>query len=188
MVEARRTFRYLGGTALVAVLAACGGGSSPTAPSAPAPTPAPTPTPPVAVYQAKGLPLEVGYTGLVNFTTTRTGTLEAAVDWANAANDLDVLMTRGVCSFEQLEAQQCTVLTYSISPSAKPEKIRTEGATAGEYTLFIENSGPDDETVAIEVMLTPTTAGAAPPSASSRGVRAMPLGKKRPVRGRVELR
>jgi hypothetical protein len=182
----KRAAASASGATLALFLGACGGGGGggPTSPTA---TPVPTPTPPVVVYSAKSLPLEVGYTGLVDFTTNRTGTLEASVDWVSAANDLDVLLTRGACSFEQLEAEQCTILAYSVSTSAKPERIRTDGATAGTYTLFVENSGPDDESVSLEVMLTPTTAGAARPAASSRGVPAMPLWQKRPVRGRVEL-
>jgi hypothetical protein len=122
------------------------------------------------------------------FTTTRTGNLEATVDWTFPANDIDVLLTRGDCSFEQAEAGQCTVLVFSLSTTAKPEKIRTDGAAAGAYTLFVENSGPGDESVSFQVVLTPTTAAALPPSASSRAEQAMPLGHKRPPQGHVELR
>lgn len=177
----------LGGV-LVVSLAACGGGGGggPTTPTA---TPVPTPTPPAVVSQGNGFPLQAGFTGRVPFTTTRTGNLEATVDWTFAANDLDVLMTRGDCSFEQAEAGQCTVLVFSLSTTAKPEKIRTDNAAPGAYTLFVENTGPGDESVSFQVVLTPTTAaGAVPPSASSRGELAMPLGQKRPPRGRVELR
>jgi hypothetical protein len=110
------------------------------------------------------------------------------VDWTFAANDLDVLMTRGDCSFEQAEALQCTVLVFSLSTTAKPERIRVENAAAGAYTLFVENTGPGDESVSFQVVLTPTTASALPPSASSRAAQAMPLGQKRPLRGHVELR
>jgi hypothetical protein len=42
--------------------------------------------------------------------------------------------------------------------------------------------------VSFQVVLTPTTASALPPSASSRGEQAVPLGQERPSRGHVELR
>jgi hypothetical protein len=85
-------------------------------------------------------------------------------------------------------SQQCTVLVFSVSTTAKPERIRTGNAAAGTYTLFIENTGPGDESLSFQVVLTPSAAGAAPPSASSRGGRAVPLGQKRPSRGAVDLR
>jgi hypothetical protein len=139
------------------------------------------------VASGNGFPLEAEFTGRVPFTTARTGNLEATVDWTFAANDIDVLMTRGDCSFEQAEAGQCTVLVFSLSTTAKPERIRVESAAAGAYTLFVENTGPGDESVSFQVVLTPTTAAGLPPSASSRTEQAMPLGQKRPSRGHVEL-
>lgn len=188
MSDRMRVFASVLGAAIALSLGACGGGGGGGGPTTPTSTPVPTPTPPSVVSQGNGFPLEAGFVGLVNFTTTRTGTLEATVDWTFAANDLDVLITRGNCDFDQLIAQQCTILTFSDSASAKPEKIRTDNAAAGTYTLFVENIGPGDESVSFQVVLTPTTASALPPSASRRGVQAMPLGQKQPVRGYVTLR
>ena len=85
-------------------------------------------------------------------------------------------------------ANQCAILVFSVSTTAKPEKLRSDSAAAGAYTLFVENTGPGDESVSFQVVLTPTTASALPPSASSRGGQAMPFGQKRPSRGQVELR
>jgi hypothetical protein len=187
MSETVRALGRLAGGVLVLSLAACGGGGGggPTTPTA---TPVPTPTPPAVVSQGAGLPLAAGYAGLVNVTTARTGTLDVTVDWTYPANDVDVLLTRGACTFDQLIALQCTILAFSDSTTAKPEKIHAESAAAGTYSLFVENTGPGDESVSFQVVLTPTTAAAAPPSASSRGVSAMPLGHKRALRGVVELR
>ena len=183
MLRGGRLSSCLAGTALAASLAACGGSSSPTAPT---PTPVPTPPPPQVVAQGSDT-LEAEFTGRLPFTTTRAGNVEATVDWTYATNDVDVALVQGDCSFEQAVAQQCTVLAISVSTTAKPEKITASNAAAGTYTLFIENTGPGDESVAFQVVLTPTTA-AAPPSASGRAVQVMPLGQKRPVRGHVELR
>jgi hypothetical protein len=132
--------------------------------------------------------LDAGFVGRLPFTTTRAGTIEATVDWTFATNDVDLALVRGDCSFDQFVSQQCTVLVFSVSTTAKPERIRTENAAAGTYTLFIENTGPGDESLSFQVVLTPSAAGAAPPSASSRGGRAVPLGQKRPSRGAVDLR
>ncbi len=176
------------GGALALSLAACGGGGGGGGPTTPAATPVPTPTPPVLVTSGNGFSLEAEFTGRVPFTTTRTGNLEATVDWTFAANDVDVLLTRGDCSFDQLIANQCTILVFSVSTTAKPEKIRSDSAATGAYTLFVENTGPGDESVSFQVVLTPTTASATPPSASGREEQAMPLGQKRPSQGHVELR
>jgi hypothetical protein len=187
MSETVRALGRLAGGVLVLSLAACGGGGG-SGPTTPIATPVPTPTPPVVVSQGTGSPLAAGYVGSVDVTTTRTGTLDVTVDWTDPANDLDVLLTRGACTFDQLAAYQCTILAYSDSTTAKPEKMHAENAAAGTYSLFVDNVGPGDESVSFQVVLTPTTAAAAPPSASSRGAQAMPLGHKRALRGVVELR
>jgi hypothetical protein len=187
MSRGRRLCAYLSGAALAASLAACGGGGGGGGPTTPTATPVPTPTPPVVVASGGGQ-VPGADLGRVAFTTTRTGNLEVTVDWTFATNDVDVALVRGDCSFDQFLGQQCTILAFSLSETAKPERIRSDNAAAGTYTLFIENVGPGAESVSFQVVLTPTTASAAPPSASSRGVQAMPLGQKRPLQGSVELR
>jgi hypothetical protein len=144
----------------------------------------------VVVAQGTGLSLEAETIGWTTFTTTRAGALDVTVDWTYATNDVDVLITKGTCNADQLEADQCSVLTYSTSTTAKPEKARAESADAGTYTLFIENSGDRDDAVSYQVVLTPRATGDAGPQASSRGAAtgANPLGRKSPIRGRVELR
>jgi hypothetical protein len=72
---------------------------------------------------------------------------------------VDVALVRGDCSSEQFVAQQCPILAFSVSTTAKPEIIRTDGAAAGTYTLFVENTGPTDESVSYQVVLTPSATG-----------------------------
>jgi len=130
--------------------------------------------------------LKANQVGRLPFTTSRTGALDATVDWSSATNDVDVALVRGDCSFEQFTAQQCTVLAFSVSLTAKPEKVRVDNAAAGSYTLFIENTGPGDERLGYQVVLTPSATGATPPSASS--LKAAPsLGQKRTLHGVVHL-
>jgi hypothetical protein len=103
--------------------------------------------------------LEAGFVGLLPFSTGLSGSLEVVVDWTFATNDVDVALVRGNCSFEQFEAQQCPVLAFSLSTTAKPERIRADGAAAGAYTLFVENTGPDDESLSYQIILTSTGTG-----------------------------
>jgi hypothetical protein len=171
--------------ALVLALAGCGGGGTVTPPTT---LPPPTPPPPQVVAQGNGFPLEAETIGFVTFTTTLPGALEATVDWTFAANDVDVLIARAPCSFEQLVADQCTVLAFATSETTKPEKARAEGTTPGSYVLFVVNFGPGDESVSFQVVLTPSAAAGGPPTASGRGAPAGPFALKRPLRGLVELR
>jgi hypothetical protein len=166
MFERRRAFLYLGAVALAASLVACGGdnGVPPTAPSTPAPPP-----PPVVVSGATGLALEADVLARVVFEATRSGTLDATVDWTFPENDLDVGILGGNCSFEQFLGNQCPIVAISASTTAKPERI-SGAVNAGTYTLFIENTGPGDETISYQVVLTPNaSASASGRSGSSAG-------------------
>ncbi len=180
MSGGRRLCSYLVWAAVTASLAACGSST----PSQPTPTPTPAPTP--QVLAQGGDTLKANEVGLLPITTARTGALEVTVDWTFAANDIDVALARGSCSFDQFVAQQCTVAAISASTTAKPEKIRADNAAAGTYTLFIENTGPGNESISFQVVLTPSATGAAPPSASSLGATPS-LGQKRTPQGVVHL-
>jgi hypothetical protein len=124
----------------------------------------------------------------MNFTTARAGAVEATVDWTFATNDVDVLVTKGDCSFDQLEASQCTILGFAVSTTAKPEKVNIASTDAGVHTIFVENTGDRDESVSFQVVLSPTATGAGGPSASGRATRENPLGRKGPSRGHSEMR
>ncbi len=185
MSGGRRLWSYLVCAAVVASLAACGG-SSPTQPG-PSPTPVPTPLPPEVVAHGSGGPLPGMSVGeLPPFTTTRAGALDATVDWTHATSDLDVYLTPGNCSGDQLIADQCTILAFSESTTAKPEKIHAGNAAAGTYKLFIANASNSEERISFQVVLTPGATGAAPPSASSLGA-APALGQKGTLHGVVHL-
>jgi hypothetical protein len=188
MCERMRVLAGVLGCALALSLTACGGSSDGPTNTPVVVTPPPTPPPPRVVAQGNGFPLEAEFAGRVPFTTSLAGSLRATVDWTLAANDIDVMLVRGDCSFDQAETGQCPILVFSLSTTAKPETIQVDGMAAGAYTLFVENTGPGDESVSFQVVLTPSATSATPPAASSRGRQAMPLGQKRPSRGQVELR
>lgn len=179
---------YLVAVALATTVAACGGGGGGggggvTTSS----TPPPTPPPPVVVAQVQGFSLEADFVGRLPFTTSRTGSIEATVDWTFATNDVDAALVRGDCTFEQFEASQCQILSFAISVTTKPEKVRTDGAAAGSYTLFVENTGPGDESVSLQVVLTPSATGSSG-SVGADAVGAGWSGFKTPARGSVEVR
>jgi len=138
----------------------------------------------VVVAQGQGFPLNAGFTGRVPFNTSRGGLLEATVEWTFASNDVDVALVRGDCSFAQLEAAQCPILAFSLSTTAKPERIRFDGAAAGSYTLFIENTGATNESVSFQVVLTPSATA----SAAVLPDGGLSFQFKSPPRGFVELR
>ena len=103
MSDRMRVFAGVLGAAIALSLGACGGGGRRRTHDAHVDTGADADSP-VAGVSGERLSLEAEFVGLVHFTTTRTGTLEATVDWTFAANDLDVLITRGNCGFDQLIA------------------------------------------------------------------------------------
>ena len=181
MFELKRTLPYLASCVLVLSLVACGGDGPTMVPDLPPPTPPPPPPPPVVVSQGVGLALEAQFLGRVVFTTTRAGTLQATVDWTFDENDVDVGILTGDCSFDQFVSAQCEIVAISASTTAKPERVRG-AAAAGTYTLFIENTGPGDETLSYQVVLTPDAAAT---SSASRSKLQWRL--KVPPRGFVEL-
>jgi len=164
----------------VSVLPGCGSSTTPT----PTPSPTPTPAPPIVqtVVASGSGSLPVLNLVLIPFTTTATGRIEVTVDWTFGTNDVDVYLVRGSCSFDQFVTQQCNLVTFSESTTAKPERISAPGAAAGSYVLLIGNLGPSDESVAFQVVL--TTGGA---SAASDGSRAGHPGHSRDYERSITL-
>jgi hypothetical protein len=147
-------------------------------PAGPGCTPSPSPSPvivqapPVVVAQGSGS-LGKRLLALIPFSTTVAGKIDVTVDWTFATDDVDVYLVRGACSFDQFVAGQCTMVSFSESTTAKPEKLSVPGAAAGSYVLLIGNLGPADESAAYQVVLTPS-AGAGSASASGLSLGARP--------------
>jgi hypothetical protein len=134
------------------------------------------------VSQGVGLALESGFVGWVPFETSRSGNLEATVDWTFPETDIDVALVNAPCSFEQFVGAQCTFIAASASTTAKPEVV-SGSAPAGNYLLFIINAGARDETLSFQVVLTPSATASA--SRDSGPAAAWP--QKGQPRGFVEL-
>jgi hypothetical protein len=158
-MEAMMERRALAVLLSVCLLPSCGSdsGSTPT----PVPTPVPTPAPPQVVLSGgRTLPPSTA-TGAA-FNTDRAGTLEATVDYTFATSDIFVLIARGNCTPELFLAEQCDFAAISLS-GPKPRVVTLAGAPAGTYTLIIGNLSEVDEAFAVQVVLRPSAAGAAPP-------------------------
>jgi hypothetical protein len=167
----RRILTLAAGLALALILGACGPGdtpgctANPAAPECrPSPSPSPTARPPVILDGGSGA-LPAFFIFLRDVATTETGTFDITVDWTFPTNDVDVALIRGRCSFEQLIADQCVFIDMTSSVTRKPEQIRVTNQPPGQYTVAIANFGPEDESVAYQVVFTPG-AGAA---SASRG-------------------
>jgi hypothetical protein len=168
MLDWKRCRSYLAAAAVAASLAACGGTSGPTPVTTPTPTLSPTPRPPVVLDKGEGqLPVRAAL--FRPLATTETGAFDVKVDWTFAANDIDVFLARGTCTFEQFVAEQCTVAAMTTSTTAKPETVRLANQPAGTYTLVVANFGPGDESIAYQVVFTPGTAAASASQPTAEG-------------------
>lgn len=127
--------------------------------------PPPSPPTPVTIVVAQGSlsGLEPGGAAMAPFTTDRSGTLEVVLDWTLASNNLDLILTRGDCTPEQLIALECDVAAIASSATAKPERASIGSADAGAYTLFVANRGASTETFSFEALLTVAAASAPRP-------------------------
>jgi len=174
-----RLSALLGVTALCLSLQACGGSSNPV--TGPSPVPTPTPAPVERVVSQGGDTLKNDEAGYFKFTLDTAGKLDITVDWTVPANDLDVFLVKGFCTEDQITSQTCSFLATATSTTAKPEKITVSSVVAGDYTVYIANLGPGNESLSWRVVL--TTGGVASASNAShpgamkrRPTRVVPLG------------
>lgn len=179
MNTVRRLLTLAAGLSLLLTLGACGGGSNcsknPTAVEcSPPPTPTPTPRVTSVVDTGQGmLPARVAL--MRPLAITEVGAFDATVDWTFTANDLDVFLMRGTCTFTQFVTNQCAVVASATGTTGKQERIRAANQPAGAYTFVVANFGPGDESIAYQVLFTPGTSAAS----ASRGAESVPTDKAR---------
>ncbi len=142
----------VGAAAALGLALSCGGSDGPT--TTPTTTP-PTTLPPPSVVLQDSQSIPAGYLYAWNFTTSRTGTMDITVDYTYAENTMLVWVARGTCTADQFQAEQCTYAATSFTGS-KPRKVSVTGAAAGTFTLIVGNLGPKDDSIAFQVVLTPT--------------------------------
>ncbi len=143
----------------------CGGGGAYT-PTSPVVTPPPAPV--RTVVAQGGYSLYAPASGLTSFlysqfTTTRTGEIEATVDWTNAGDELWMYISEGVCTADQFETDDCPgpdcPCKFSVASevaSPKPRVLNIPNASAGTRTLIIWSLQAMADDLRYQVVLTTT--------------------------------
>jgi hypothetical protein len=167
MNAVRRTLALAAGLAFALTLGACGGSSSPAAPVAPPPTTLPAQTRTVI---STGSCTDVGVNILCffsPFTTTQRGDVDVTVDWTFPEDRIQLMVSTGSCTLDQINGNQCSYITTSpASTTPKPRVLTVKGVAAGTYQLYVGNRGPKTESLSVQVGL--TTPGTASSSAATR--------------------
>jgi hypothetical protein len=163
------------GLGIVLALGSCGSdkpdcGANPLAAGCPPPptTTLPAQRPPIVLDGGSGT-LEFLTALFRPLGTTETGSLEATVDWTFPANDVDIFIARGNCSFDQFVSEQCAIAASAVSTTTKPERARLANQPAGTYTVVIANFGPGDESIAYQVVFTAGTSAASAAGSPASG-------------------
>jgi hypothetical protein len=149
----------------VLTLGGCGGsggkggcGANPAGPGC-----SPTPTLPVRRVITAGSCANIAVNGLCRFppfTTSQKGDLEITVDWTFAEDSIQLLVSTGTCTLEQINGDQCTyVASTPAATTPKPRVVTVMGLAPGTYQPWVGNRGPRSEAVSILIVL--TTGGAA---------------------------
>jgi hypothetical protein len=93
-------------------------------------------------------------------TTSQKGDLEVTVDWILPENSIQVLVSSGGCTLDQINGGQCPFIASTpASTVPKPRVVTARGMPPGTYQPIVGNLGPRTETIVIQVIL--TTGGAA---------------------------
>jgi len=100
------------------------------------------------------------------FTTSQKGDLDVTVDWTYPEDRIQVMVSGGNCTLDQINGGQCNYIVSSpAATTPKPRVLMVKAVAAGSYTLYVGNRGPQLESVSIQIGL--TTPGTA---LSSQGV------------------
>ncbi len=104
------------------------------------------------------------------FTTAQKGDLDVTVDWTFPEDSIQVLVSTGSCTLDQINGNKCTYITSDVAATTpKPRVLTVKSVAAGTYQLYIGNRGPKTESVSYQIGL--TTVGAAGSSTASVGKR-----------------
>ena len=137
--------------ALISGLSACGGGGS--NPAAPTPSTAPNET--RTVLATVPFEIRAGGATFKSYDNPPSGSMDATLEWGNAAIQIDFYATDGRCpGFPDLQAGRCTVLARAEG-TAKPKRLTfaTAGAN-GVVNFWIYNRGAVTESGSMEIAVT----------------------------------
>ncbi len=148
---------FAGELALILTLGACGesDGKGGCGANLTGPGCSPTPTSPVRTMVTLGSCTNVAVNGLCrlpSFTTSQKGDLEITVDWTFPEDSIQVLVSSGTCTLEQINGDRCTyVASTPASTVPKPRVVTVKGVAPGTYQPWVGNRGPKTETVSIQI-------------------------------------
>jgi hypothetical protein len=142
-------------------LEGCGGGSS-----NPTPIPSSTPTPAGSfrtVIVQGSFALNAGTASFYPLDGLVAGTVEATVDWSNAANNIKAYLTTNDCvSIVDLRANRCQVLARAETVGTKPKRLSASTGTNTKLFLWVENGGSSPDNGSLEAALLTSTPYTAP--------------------------
>lgn len=137
---------------LVVFCMACGGSSSPAAPT---PTPKPA-LPPVTVSQGSDS-YQAHWFYRYPITTAAPGTLSLTVNWTFGSNQVGVGLAAAPCTVPDYQNGRCSFLAFDETPTSKPSRIVTiPSLPPGNYTVIISNEGTTDESISYLFTLQPS--------------------------------
>ena len=138
--------------ALISGLSACGGGGG-SSPAGPTPSSAPNQT--RTILATVPFEIRAGGATFKSYDNPPSGSMDATLEWGNAAIQIDFYATDGRCpGFPDLQAGRCTVLARAEG-SGKPKRLTfaTAGAN-GVVNFWIYNRGTVTETGSMEIAVT----------------------------------
>lgn len=90
----------------------------------------------------------------IEITGSGSGTLDAAVEWTFASDDVDIYVTAVACTPDMFAAERCAYKTKADSATTKPERV-SFGVSAGDkHRFWIVNFGPQRESGTFVATLT----------------------------------
>ena len=157
------TTRILVGLALAAALSGCGGGGSPSG-STPAPGPTPTPAGSYrTTLEQRSFALNAGAASFFPLDNLVSGTVEATVNWSNAANNVKVYITDNSCiSVLDLRGGRCNVMARSETAGTKPRTVTASTGALPKLFVWVDNGGNAAESGSLEAVLITSTPYVAP--------------------------
>ncbi len=168
--DRHRALGLLTAGALLAGLAACGGGDGgPGTPSPPPPTPVPCTQ--TTIKQETG-GISARTIVFDDFSVPDTGRLDVTLDWTVASSSIGFyLVPANTCtSATEFNNRTCNFLVRSEPPGTKPRKISTPNFAAGNYRWLIANFADIQESVSMQIVLSkggcPALTGGSPGASS----------------------
>jgi hypothetical protein len=116
---------------------------------------------------------------------TEAGRLDMTLDWTFPASPMGLyLVPASTCSLAEFNARTCNFLVRSEPPGAKPRKASSTNLSAGNYRYLVANFGTNQESAALQLVLSKGTCPAvssARPSVSGREDGELPLAVSRSI-------